>query len=117
MGLLGSRAQTLMGESSRIITAYLAIKQAKYHTVYDSCSNAAFITVGVDGGTAVYYFRDDVCDEFTSVTYQADPAQIQRHLDAFYRRQGDLWWDDVQNTWIAMSYVNETVFINVVRWY
>ena len=117
LGFFGVQAQAtwLLGEKSRVITAYLGLNKVKYRAVYDSCGYTQIIVRDVDGGTAVYYFKDDEVREYSFVKYDARAATFRLRFDMTYKRYGNTWWDDAENAYITVAEANGTVFVNAVR--
>lgn len=101
---LSSKAQSLLRESPRIVTAYLDINKAKYHTVHNSHHKVAFIIQDLDGGTVVYYFKGNRCTSYSIVRYSKGTTSEK------YCQKGYI---DAENACITLSTNSGTLFMNV----
>ncbi len=115
--MFSSKAQALLGERPRIVTAYLGLINAKHQTVYDSCGNVAFIVRGMEDGVAVYYFKGEECISYSIVRHGMRLRDVEYTFDQQYKRAADHRWYDVENTCITLAYVQGTAYINVEKAY
>lgn len=121
IGLVSTQApaQAFLGESSRIVAAYLGLKEVKYDAV--QCSRGlSLIIAHVDGGTAVYYFKDDECVEYSLVKYNTSLQATVARLDRTYPREGEYWCSEAENACIGVASAQGVVFVNTFQrrdWY
>lgn len=114
--MLSSQAQALLGECPRIVTAYLGLINAKHQTVYDSCSNVAFIVRDMEDGAAVYYFKDEECISYSIVRHGVRLQDVAWTFDQRYKRiAGNRWDCGMENVQVQLAYNAGTAFINIEK--
>lgn len=109
-----THAQALIGESGRIVTTYLDLRNIQYRAVYNSQHQAMFVKHDMEGGTVVYYFENDSCIEYSVVKYDCCPDEVANQLDRLYPKDGNKWCADAENAYIQLAIAGNAVFINTL---